>query len=245
MKTMDRKQEILILIDSLVTKTQEKMESDIKMNAGDIVEITLYVMLLVERSPHTLSGEDKLHVATETINKILDLLPDLSKEEKTELKNLIPGAIDTVIAASKGEFNFGKKNKTDGKKVDTVKLAQKMYDRIVKFIKKEKFTADTISLNIFIILTQLMTMIQEYPSLTGIEKKIVALEVMKKLEKDILELYPDMSVEQKQALKLSLMMLPSLIDKLVDTASGAIDLNEVKEQTSKCWGIIKKKLCTK
>jgi len=79
---MDRKQEILILIDSLVAKTQEKMESDIKMNAGDIVEITLYVMLLVERSPHTLSGEDKLHVATETINKILDLLPDLSKEEK-------------------------------------------------------------------------------------------------------------------------------------------------------------------
>jgi hypothetical protein len=249
MDTMDRKQEILILIDALVLKTKERMTSDIKMSAGDVVEITLYVMLLVERSPNTLSSEDKLHIATETIYKTLDLLPDLSESSKNEMKLLIPNAIETIIAASKGEFSFGKPSNPDGKKVDTVKLAQKLYDRIAKFIKDEKFTADTITLNIFIIVAQLMSMIEEYPSLTGIEKKIVVLEIMKKIEKDILDFYPDMTIQQRQALKLSLMLLPSLIDKLVATASGAIDLNQIKENSVKCWGGIKnlfnKIKCTK
>jgi len=76
MDTMDRKQEILILIDALVLKTKERMTSDIKMSAGDVVEITLYVMLLVERSPNTLSSEDKLHIATETIYKTFNTKRD-------------------------------------------------------------------------------------------------------------------------------------------------------------------------
>jgi len=170
-------------------------------------------------------------------------------QPKQYIKHLIPNAIETIIAASKGEFSFGKPSNPDGKKVDTVKLAQKLYDRIAKFIKDEKFTADTITLNIFIIVAQLMSMIEEYPSLTGIEKKIVVLEIMKKIEKDILDFYPDMTIQQRQALKLSLMLLPSLIDKLVATASGAIDLNQIKENSVKCWGGIKnlfnKIKCTK
>lgn len=249
MEPMDRKQEILILIDALAQKTKEKVDSDIKMSTGDIVEITMYVMLLVERSPITLSSEEKLEVATETIGKTLDLFTDLSEQDKQDLKTMIPSTIDTIIAASKGEFSFGKTSRPDGKKVDTVKLAQKMYDRIVKFIKDEKFTADTISINVFIIVAQLMSMVEAYPSLTGIEKKIIVIEVMKRLEKDIYDLYPDMTAGQKQALHLGLMMVPTLIDRLVDAAKGTIDLNKIKESTVKCWGSIKgffsKIKCTK
>ena len=119
-----------------------------------------------------------------------------------------------------------------------------MYNRIVNFIRNKRFTADTISLNLFIILTQLMIIIEEYPMLTGPEKKLLALDVMKKLEEHIFDLYPDMTIEQKQALTLALMMLPTLIDKLVETAKGHIDFSHGKKMLVKIYNYIKSKFCS-
>jgi hypothetical protein len=241
----NRKTQIIELIDKLSVKATEKFDSDEKMNGGDIVEIIVYIMLLVEKSPLTLSSKDKLYVAKKVIYRTIKLLPNLNKKDREDLASLVPSAIEAIISTSNDKLNFGKKNKLNKEdKVDMDELVNKMYNRIVNFIRNKRFTADTISLNLFIILTQLMIMVEEYPMLTGPEKKLLALDVMKKLEEHIFDLYPDMTIEQKQALTLALMMLPTLIDKLVETAKGQIDFSHGKKMLVKIYNYIKNKFCT-
>ena len=135
----DRKTQIIELIDKLSVKATEKFDSDEKMNGGDIVEIIVYIMLLVEKSPLTLSSKDKLYVAKKVIYRTIKLLPNLNKKDREDLASLVPSAIEAIISTSNDKLNFGKKNKLNKEdKVDMDELVNKMYNRIVNIIRNKR-----------------------------------------------------------------------------------------------------------
>lgn len=238
-----RKDEIIDLINNLLIKVKKAIESDLKINMGDIVQLVTFVMELVEKSPLTLTSKEKLYVATNVITKSLDDIPGLNKVDKDDIKLLVPNTIEIIAEASKGKFSFGKKkNKKENKiKVDTVKVSNQLYDRMIKFIKNNKYSPEDITKNIFIILTQVMSLIDEYPSLTGSEKKFIITNIMNKLVNDIDKIFPNITNEQKHALKFAMKMVPTLIDSLINAARGQIDINKIIKHVTGCFGRLFKK----
>ncbi len=156
---------------------------------------------------------------------------------------MIPNTIEVIIKASKGQIKLDKKKKPKNKvKVDTVKISEQLYKRVVKFVKDQKYDASTISKNLFIITTQIMSLIEEYPYMSGSDKKVVVLSVMNKLVDHIKEIYPDATEEQIHMLRTAMKMMPSVIEAVVSAMKHNIDINAIIEQVSGCFrGICKKR----
>lgn len=236
--SIGRKEEIGELIHKLVLQSKRSIETDLKVITGDIIQLTTLVLELVEKVSKTISltSQEKLYIATDVITKSLEYVPRLSEEDKRDIQILIPNTIETIIEASKGRFSFGTNNKKKNNiKIDTVKVSNQLYDRLVKFIKKENYNGEMVVKNVTIIVVQLMSLVEEYPALTGSEKKVIVMNVMQQLVDESNNLFPDITEEQKSALNLGLNLLSGLIDTIIYSAKGKIYLNEVVENVKGCF----------
>lgn len=236
-----RTERISELINEFIKKTISMIKSDIKINNGDVIQLVTYVMELVEKSPLSLTSEEKLYVAVEVINGSIDQVPNLTDEDKRDIKLLVSNTIEIIVEASKGRFSFGKNKKKNDVEIDTVKLTEQIYDRVKKLIKDKKYDAKTLSKNIFIILTQVMSMVDEYPSLTGAHKKAIVLAVFAKLVDEIDIIYPEITDDDKQLIRTAVVFLSPMIEQIINGIKGNIDINQVKNKLVGCF----KRCCKK
>ena len=71
-----------------------------------------------------------------------------------------------------------------------------------------------------------MTIIEQYPYLSGIEKKNIVIQVLKRLIKKELPKIVDVSEQNQVMINLALETLPNIIDTLIGVSSGKVKVNE-------------------
>ena len=98
----------------LVDQLYERLKTvigDREINAGTIISITALVMMTVERQKNA-TGDEKKALALALLHKLADDAEMEKEEDRAGLHTLIdavaPGAIDTIISASKKEFDLNK-----------------------------------------------------------------------------------------------------------------------------------------
>ena len=93
--------------------------------------------------------------------------------------------------------------------------------------------------NVILLATQLMVMVEDYPELTGGQKKHVVLEVLRRTVDD-----STMDPNDKFAVKAVInTVVPPAIDQIIRASRGDLDLNKVRSCFSSLWKKIKDNCC--
>lgn len=235
---LSRQTDIAALIEILTTKAKSLIKTNLKMSQGDIVSIAITVMSLVDElktQNYVLSSQDKLDIAKSVI---FTLIESFEFDNEDELKTTIPNLIETIIRATKGEFDFKGDNTNTFEKVNTVLVCERLYNNIITIIKSDRRDIQFLTSNIILVVAKLMTIITEYPYLTGPEKKNIVITVMKQIAQNINTIYPSVSQEQINNIKAAIDILPATIDVLVSASKHDIpintDFNNVIEDIKTC-----------
>jgi hypothetical protein len=180
-----------------------------------------------------LSEQDKYDVAILIINKLVDEVPGTDENDKYYLRNMVPSLVNIVLDASKGKLKLNVKRKNK-QTVDVKQIIDDLYKQIVDIIKENHYTAKYICTNVVVIVGMLMSAVEQYPNLTGMEKKAIVVKIFDKLIDELVVLFPDMDDTLKYLVQHAKMMLPSVIDMLV-----SVGKNHVKILCKKCIGLFK------
>ena len=106
------------LIMSLVSKLKTSFDQ-YSLDENNIIDYVVRIMTLVEQQKN-LSGFEKKAVVIEVLTRLVDDTNKLNSESKSALKSIIkivvPGLIETIVAASKGLIAVNKKVEESVKK---------------------------------------------------------------------------------------------------------------------------------
>jgi hypothetical protein len=106
------------LIMSLVSKLKMSFDQ-YSLDENNIIDYVVRIMSLVEQQKN-LSGFEKKAVVIEVLIRLVDDTNKLNAESKTALKNIIkivvPGVVETIVAATKGLIAVNKKVEESVKK---------------------------------------------------------------------------------------------------------------------------------
>lgn len=106
------------LIMSLVSKLKMSFDQ-YSLDENNIIDYVVRIMSLVEQQKN-LSGFEKKAVVIEVLIRLVDDTNKLNVESKTALKNIIkivvPGVVETIVAATKGLIAVNKKVEESVKK---------------------------------------------------------------------------------------------------------------------------------
>jgi len=195
-----------------------------------------YGLLVVNAMEHVdkiknLKSKDKYIIVTRCVIEIIYDDNTISEGTKYDLIKTIPGTIDAVIQLTKGEpIN---RNIKDIDMVDPVYITKRATERIVEYIRQKKYTVSDISENMFMIISQIMYIVGNYPSLSGNQKKEIVINVSniilnKFKESDTGKKVPGGFIDN--IIKYS----PDIINILVDVSKGKYDINTIKKYFSCC-----------
>jgi len=99
------------IVMDLVAKLKNNFDH-YTLNENNLVDYCVRIMSLID-ADKTLSGFEKKAVVIEVLTKLVDLTPGLPEEGRNALKQVIkivvPGLIESLIAASKGLISINKK----------------------------------------------------------------------------------------------------------------------------------------
>lgn len=97
-------------ITSLVSKLKNSFDQ-YSLNENNVIDYAVRIMTLVEQNKN-LSGFEKKAVVIEVLITLVDGSSSLTDESKIALRNIIrvvvPGVIETVVAATKGLVSLNK-----------------------------------------------------------------------------------------------------------------------------------------
>ncbi len=106
------------LIMSLVSKLKASFDQ-YSLDENNMIDYVVRIMTLVEQQKN-LSGFEKKAVVIEVLTRLVDDTNKLNSESKAALKSIIkivvPGVIETIVAASKGLIAVNKKVEESVKK---------------------------------------------------------------------------------------------------------------------------------
>ena len=106
------------LIMSLVSKLKTSFDQ-YSLDENNMIDYVVRIMTLVEQQKN-LSGFEKKAVVIEVLTRLVDDTNKLSSESKAALKSIIkivvPGVIETIVAATKGLISVNKKVEESVKK---------------------------------------------------------------------------------------------------------------------------------
>lgn len=236
-----RDKEIADIIGSMMIKISSIVQSNVKIQAGDAVELVANVMELVEkinRPDLNLQGIDKAFIAIKVASQGLDLIPEskLSKIDKEDIKALIPPMIDIIIKATKGSIPVDANAPIrTGTNIDTVVLSKKIYERLKIFIVEKKFDAQTISVNVVILVGYAVSILNEYQNISLNDKKIIVNQTIGYLTTDLPVIFPGITDDNLRIAQMALMLAPTIIDNIILAAFGSLDINKIIESTKGCF----------
>jgi hypothetical protein len=106
------------LIMSLVSKLKTSFDQ-YSLDENNMIDYVVRIMTLVDQQKN-LSGFEKKAVVIEVLTRLVDDTNKLNSESKTALKSIIkivvPGVIETIVAATKGLIAVNKKVEESVKK---------------------------------------------------------------------------------------------------------------------------------
>ena len=179
----------------------------------------------------SLSGGNKYIVAARCIIIIIKKEKSIPDDIKNNLIITIPGLIEAVIQLTKGEAL--NRNIKGLNMIESSYVIKRSVERIIEYIKSKKYDLLKILENIFMIVTQIMYIVGSYPSLNGIQKKEIVIEVIQ----IIITKYRDTETDMKVPdlfINMVLYLIPSVINTLVSVSEGVFNINKVNKCFSSC-----------
>ena len=236
--------EIADIINTLIVRVSSIIESDLKIQSGDAVILVSRIMELVEKlndSRVVITSRDKAYITMMVSCKVVDMIHALSDEEKTDFKQLIPSIIEIVIKATKNDITIDSKlpMRTDTK-VDTVILTKKLYEKLKSFIIEKKFTPESISINLVLIIGYLINIANDYKTVSLSDRNIIITKSLEYLVEDMPILFPDMTEDQVRLAKSVIAITPNIINAILLASNGSFDINKIYGRCIGCCGGKKK-----
>ena len=193
----------------------------------NVTNFILIVTKCIERVDKftKMSGQDKYIVVMLVLNKVVDDVMTVDANDKYYLHNMIPSLIEIVIETSKGRLNLNLKHIKRTRQVDVKQIIDDLYSQIKDIIKEDNYSAEYICTNVVIIVGMLMSAVEKYPDVTGMEKKAIVIRVIDKLIDELYTIFPKMDSSLKLLIEHAKLMLPDVIDMLVSISRKHFDIN--------------------
>lgn len=182
----------------------------------NLTNFHLLVSRVVERAEKftDLTHEERIELAILSLNKTIDTL-DISNDDKKNLKLSLPNMVNIFIKASNKELKLkgGKLHKTTITSPHVI--ADKLFERIRDFIADKNYTSENLLSNIFVITSNAMILVNQYPKLSGLEKKTLVINALLKLLDYLSE------DDSKNYNKDTILRIKTFVETIV---SGSIDM---------------------
>jgi hypothetical protein len=204
------------------------------------INVTNFVMLVTKTVKKVckvkeMTPEQKFDTTLLILTKLVDEIPNVDDNDRYYLNNVVPSLINIVQDTSDGKLKL-KSSKFQFKKrapVDVQKVIDDLYEHIKSVLRKKNYGAEYIATNVVIIVGMIMTGVEQYSVLTGMEKKAVVVSVFEKIIDELPVMYPKMNDELKSLLQNSKLILPNVIDMLVSVGRKTQHFNF--EHSQKLW----------
>ena len=108
---------------------------------------------------------------------------------------------------------------------DLQEIVNKLYNLIYEMIISQKIDAVSIPSQLINIVTQTIELIETYKNLTGIEKKHLVVAAFDKLNDNIDDIFPNLSKEDENMIKLAIKTVPNLIDSIISIISSKYNIH--------------------
>lgn len=144
----------------------------------NVTNFILIVTKCIERvdSFTKMTGQDKYVTCILVLDRIINEIMDIDDNDKYYLHNMVPSLIEIVIEASKGRLNLNLKHVKRNRQVNVSQIIDDLYSQIKEIIEEDNYSAEYICTNVVVIVGMLMSAVEKYPDLSGMEKKQSLLE---------------------------------------------------------------------
>ena len=178
-----------------------------------------------------ISSKEKCNIATRCIIEIIKNQENIDENTKKDLYITIPGCIESIIQLTKGEMVNRNKNKKDV--IDSLYVTKRSTERIIEYIRREDYDFSSILENIYLIITQTIYIVGGYPSLSGKDKKKIAVEVITYIIKEFQKTDIGKGIPEHY-IQMVFDNMPSAIDTFISISNGVFSINNVKKCFSCC-----------
>lgn len=248
----------LLIVQEKFDELYAQLESwfqHIDQKAESFLDTVVHSMEIVEQWSRTLAkdmiihGMQKKEIVMAMVAKIGDKLAEEKDLFLSHVHTVLDKIIDILVEAAKGNLHFNEVKercallcakpapKSSAKSVkdvaDVEALTQQMHDSIKQSIIDKKFGMT----NVVTLVTLVMQMLEQIPTLSGPEKKAVAINVIKRLVAEI----PIPGVDPATISAVVDTSLSKMIDFIISAANGEFDFTKIVEQWKSCFPCCYKK----
>jgi len=178
-----------------------------------------------------ISSKEKYTIATRCIIEIIKNQEDIDEDTKQDLYKTIPGCIESIIQLTKGEKVNRNTKSTDF--IDSIYVTKRATERIIEYTRREDYNFSSILENIYLIVTQTIYIVGGYPSLSGKDKKKVAVEVITYIIQEFQKTDTCKSIPDHY-IQMVLDNIPIAIDTFISISNGVFTINNAKKCFSCC-----------
>lgn len=207
--------------DVFLSEEEQKLEELINKNLNGISINSSNMFYLVSKIYEIVDSTLKIN-KDKRDDYILKLITKLLKKNKVfeddeleEMKNSIIKDIELIVNTASGNNKLQiKKNKKKGKDLLSVEDAiNVVLDKVEGIIREKKYIGTEIIQEIIPLTTTVMELVEDFPNLSGIDKKTITLEIISKLVKE--KMPKIIEIDEKTQ---------KIINKLVDSLPMTIDI---------------------
>ena len=215
-------------IDFLYNKLQDYCRY-VTINRHNYIIIICKAIEIIENYKELKHDNKKKDIVVKALNRLIVIDLDLCLFDKKLFINTLNNLIDLIINCTKIKVNKNDKNQNDD--IDDIILAKpgqiihSLIDKLTTIIVKKHYCLDKIFSNMGTLTNILMILVDKYNYLSGIEKKIIVLQVINTFIKDRIQYIIDISEDKKEELILILDTVPLTIDLFITLQKGKYKIN--------------------
>jgi hypothetical protein len=227
-----------IIDESVTTNTLDFAKKWFDVLNINTTNFPLLVVKIIEHVENykTLTGFEKRDLVIETLTKILNNTDVLDDKNKNNLLKILPNTIETFIKVSNGEFIKNlKKHKLKHKnkyQIDVADISGQLVKRLLSIIDTKNQNIKYLVENSTMIILEVMNILEEFPTLSGVEKKSLAIKIFQTLLT-----HPNINNENLDPIFSDLLLttnelMPSLMEIIISISKGNFELNQ--QHINKC-----------
>jgi len=195
-------------------------------NVNNVIVLVTKVVEVVDRVKQ-LPGEEKKNLTMEVSMKLLQEDLHLSETDQQFVEITLSNVINLVVQVSKGDLVLNSKKKN--KRLPNIppgQIVDSLVDKLVTVVKNRNYSANDIVANLSVITGMVMTIVEQYPNVSGIEKKNIAVQVLNRLVRTEIPKFVEIPEDVRHMLNVALDTVPDTIDILVAVSKGKFKINE-------------------
>ncbi len=235
------------VFDKVLISTLIEIRDYIKDPQNVAIFVAKAMKVVNEQCPE-LHGFEKKDIVLDIVYKLIDTMP-IQDEDRQKLLQyvvpILPQLVDIIVAAAKGHIMikyddddvaysgccFGTKTKKETDKTINIRATEEdaitiIYDRIRDSIVNKHISV----VNVLILVTSAMKIMEEFSAFSGEQKKRIVIIVIQKLFAEI-----QMTSDDRIAMTILVEMTVSkMIDIIVSAAKGEL-FTQIKEIINQCF----------